>query len=97
MDQLTQHNASAAEELASTAEELTAQAERLQQLMAFFRVAEGEEAGWARGPAAPTPPAPRPPAPGRGLPSPATGRRGPEGNGHGGLAEVSAAWDFTRG
>jgi methyl-accepting chemotaxis protein len=37
-EQLTQRNASAAEELAATAEELAAQAEALQQLMAFFRL-----------------------------------------------------------
>ncbi|HEX8394417.1 MAG TPA: methyl-accepting chemotaxis protein [Longimicrobium sp.] len=41
LDQVTQRNASAAEELASTAEEMAAQAETLQQLMGFFRVAEG--------------------------------------------------------
>jgi methyl-accepting chemotaxis protein len=40
VDQVTQRNASAAEELASTAEELTAQAESLQQLMAFFQMNE---------------------------------------------------------
>jgi methyl-accepting chemotaxis protein len=47
VDQVTQRNASASEELASTAEELAAQAESLQQLMAFFRVAGEERA--ARG------------------------------------------------
>ena len=40
VDQVTQRNAAAAEELASTAEELSAQAETLQQLMAFFQVAQ---------------------------------------------------------
>lgn len=40
--QVTQLNASAAEELASTAEEMTAQAEALQQLMRFFRLAGAE-------------------------------------------------------
>jgi methyl-accepting chemotaxis protein len=39
VDQVTQRNASAAEELASTAEELAAQAESLQGLVAHFRVA----------------------------------------------------------
>jgi len=39
VDQVTQRNASASEELASTAEEMASQAESLQQLMAFFRVA----------------------------------------------------------
>jgi methyl-accepting chemotaxis protein len=38
VDQVTQRNASAAEELSSTAEEMASQAEGLQQLMAFFRV-----------------------------------------------------------
>jgi methyl-accepting chemotaxis protein len=37
MDQVTQRNASAAEELASTAEEMSSQSEALAQLMAFFR------------------------------------------------------------
>ncbi len=38
VDQVTQRNASASEELASTAEEMAAQAESLQQLMSFFRI-----------------------------------------------------------
>ena len=37
VDQVTQRNASSAEELSSTAEEMAAQAEDLQQLVAFFR------------------------------------------------------------
>ncbi|HET6762113.1 MAG TPA: methyl-accepting chemotaxis protein, partial [Longimicrobiaceae bacterium] len=41
MDQVTQRNASSAEELASTAEELSSQAEALQQLTAFFQVGDG--------------------------------------------------------
>jgi methyl-accepting chemotaxis protein len=53
VDQVTQRNASAAEELASTAEEMASQAESLQQLMAFFRVT-----GMAEAPA--KTPAPRP-------------------------------------
>ncbi|WP_224242700.1 methyl-accepting chemotaxis protein [Hyalangium gracile] len=40
VEQVTQRNASAAEELSATAEELSAQAETLQQLVSFFRVAE---------------------------------------------------------
>ncbi len=40
VDQVTQRNASASEELASTAEELSAQAEALSQLVSFFRVEE---------------------------------------------------------
>ncbi len=43
VDQVTQRNASAAEELSSTAEELAAQAESLQQLMGFFRVPESPQ------------------------------------------------------
>jgi methyl-accepting chemotaxis protein len=47
VDQVTQRNASSAEELASTAEEMTAQAEALRQLMEFFRLA-GAPAGAPR-------------------------------------------------
>jgi len=43
VDQVTQRNASAAEELASTSEEMASQAESLLQLMAFFKL--GEENG----------------------------------------------------
>ena len=39
VDNVTQRNASAAEELASTAEEMAAQAQALEQLVAFFRIA----------------------------------------------------------
>ena len=42
VDQVTQRNASASEELASTAEEMAAQAESLQETMRFFRL--GDEA-----------------------------------------------------
>jgi methyl-accepting chemotaxis protein len=65
VEQITQRNASAAEELASTAEEMAAQAEALQRLIAFFRVgrADGPSApddGAARVPEAPLlPPPPR--------------------------------------
>ncbi|HLL00157.1 MAG TPA: methyl-accepting chemotaxis protein [Myxococcaceae bacterium] len=45
VDKVTQRSAGAAEELASTAEELSAQAETLQQLMAFFKVGQGEARG----------------------------------------------------
>jgi methyl-accepting chemotaxis protein len=38
VDQVTQRNASAAEELSSTSEEMAAQAASLQELMSFFRV-----------------------------------------------------------
>jgi methyl-accepting chemotaxis protein len=40
VDQVTQRNASSAEELSSTAEEMAAQAEALQQLVGFFRTRE---------------------------------------------------------
>ena len=43
VDQVTQRNASAAEELSSTAEEMAAQAESLEQLMTFFRVEHGTQ------------------------------------------------------
>jgi len=43
VDQVTQRNASAAEEMSSTAEELSSQAEGLMQLMAFFRTADSAE------------------------------------------------------
>ncbi|HET6438720.1 MAG TPA: methyl-accepting chemotaxis protein [Anaeromyxobacter sp.] len=42
VDQVTQRNASSAEELASTAEEMSSQAEALQELIAFFHVKEGQ-------------------------------------------------------
>jgi methyl-accepting chemotaxis protein len=45
VDQVTQRNASAAEELSSTAEELAAQAESLQQMMTFFRISEEGHVG----------------------------------------------------
>jgi methyl-accepting chemotaxis protein len=70
VDQVTQRNASAAEELSSTAEEMSAQAESLQQLMAFFRLDE-RRAGERPVPRVPSRPAARPslPAP---RPAPAT-------------------------
>lgn len=43
VDQVTQLNASAAEELASTAEEMAAQADKLRRLIAFFRIEGMEE------------------------------------------------------
>ena len=45
VDQVTQRNASSAEELSSTAEEMASQAEALTQLMAFFRTGLGAEPG----------------------------------------------------
>ncbi len=44
VDQVTQRNASASEELASTAEEMASQAEALTQLMSFFKI-EGADEG----------------------------------------------------
>ena len=63
VDQVTQRNASAAEELSSTAEELAAQAESLQQMMTFFRTSEDSRGEFYA-------PVPRQPSP------PATGGRG---------------------
>lgn len=56
VDQVTQRNASAAEELSSTAEELSSQSEALLQLISFFQV-EGERGHHPR-PAAPARAAP---------------------------------------
>jgi methyl-accepting chemotaxis protein len=61
VDQVTQRNASASEELASTAEEMSAQAESLQELVAFFRVAGMENDGKRRSPR-PVAPAARAPS-----------------------------------
>jgi len=44
VDQVTQRNASSAEELASTAEEMASQAEALAQLVAFFKVSDAPKA-----------------------------------------------------
>jgi len=52
VDQVTQRNAAAAEELASTAQEMAAQAEALRQLMGFFRVGNGRADGPDHGPEA---------------------------------------------
>jgi ABC-type transporter Mla subunit MlaD len=56
----TQQTASASEELSATAEELSAQAQRLQDLMAFFRLAQdgaGRPRATGAGPAVPARPA----------------------------------------
>jgi methyl-accepting chemotaxis protein len=59
VDQVTQRNASASEELASTAEEMASQAESLQQLMGFFQVKGGHDlAAWRPAALAPRPQAP---------------------------------------
>ncbi|WP_235879987.1 methyl-accepting chemotaxis protein [Polyangium aurulentum] len=85
VDQVTQRNASAAEELASTAEEMSAQAETLQQLVSFFRVVQTDDRSLRHAPprAAANPqskggaravPAPATkPAPGRNAPPSARG------------------------
>ncbi len=52
LNQATQQNASASEELAATAEEMGSQAGELQALMAFFKIAQGQEAAPAVRPAA---------------------------------------------
>ncbi|WP_426752454.1 methyl-accepting chemotaxis protein [Myxococcus sp. Y35] len=67
VDQVTQRNASAAEELSSTAEEMATQAESLLQMMTFFRLADGS--GYTgRGAPMPKSPAPRlPSSPAKGL------------------------------
>ena len=44
LNQATQQNAGSSEELAATSEEMSSQAAQLQQLMAFFRVADGAAA-----------------------------------------------------
>ena len=49
VDQVTQRNATAAEEMSSTAEELSSQSEALMQLMAFFRTDESTEQSSSRG------------------------------------------------
>jgi methyl-accepting chemotaxis protein len=74
VDQVTQRNASAAEELSSTAEEMTSQAEALQQLMAFFLVKDhvGAAAHPRLAPHAPDGSAaahPAPPAPAKARPA----------------------------
>ncbi|MER2624348.1 MAG: hypothetical protein ABTS22_10480, partial [Accumulibacter sp.] len=44
LNQATQQNASASEELAATSEEMGGQAQQLQELMTFFRLADGGHA-----------------------------------------------------
>jgi methyl-accepting chemotaxis protein len=65
VDEVTQRNASAAEELSGTAEELASQAESLQQLISFFQVAGQHDLGAVR--------APRPVAPVVAHPAPVQG------------------------
>ncbi|HEV2351274.1 MAG TPA: methyl-accepting chemotaxis protein [Terriglobia bacterium] len=54
VDQVTQRNASSAEELSSTAEEMASHAESLQELMGFFQFGTQEEARPYRQPPAPS-------------------------------------------
>jgi methyl-accepting chemotaxis protein len=61
VDQVTQRNASAAEELSSTAEELSSQAESLQDLIGYFSVAEDGAAPRRLAPPAALRPAVAPP------------------------------------
>ena len=98
VDQVTQRNASAAEELSSTAEEMASQAESLQQLVAFFLVKEHAAAARLRAPHAPSaphagnghaPPAAAPGVPANGVAAPpartngANGTNGTNGPAHG--------------
>ncbi len=48
VDQVTQRNASAAEELTSTAEEMSRQAESLRRVIGFFRVKDGQDGAQRR-------------------------------------------------
>jgi methyl-accepting chemotaxis protein len=98
VDQVTQRNASAAEELSSTAEEMASQAETLQQLMAFFRVSGLAEPGPGRSTAS-LPPVPRantpaPVSPPR--PDALQAARAHGGNGSPLGAAAAADRDFTR-
>ena len=48
MDQVTQRNAAAGEELASTAEEVAAQAQSLQRMISFFIISRSDRDGGVR-------------------------------------------------
>jgi methyl-accepting chemotaxis protein len=72
VDQVTQRNASSAEELSSTAEEMASQAESLLQMMTFFRLGDGHE-HMHGGPRLRAPAARQPPSPMRGLQAAAQG------------------------
>ena len=89
VDQVTQRNASASEELASTAEEMAAQAESLQQLVSFFKVEGAEQAPAAKYAKAAAHAAPHTPF------KPAAYPRNGHGNGRE-LASVGSDQDFTR-
>jgi methyl-accepting chemotaxis protein len=68
VDQVTQRNASAAEELSSTAEEMASQAESLQHVVAFFALAEQAAAHGRVQPAAHAAPLPAAAAVAKGAP-----------------------------
>ncbi len=85
VDQVTQRNASAGEELASTAEEMSVQAESLQQLMGFFKLGEHAEHAPRRDRTAPAPAhAPAATAP---AVAPQAAAKPPRGNGHAALPD----------
>ena len=89
VDEVTQRNASASEELASTAEEMASQAEALQQTIGFFRIAgDREQQQVTARPVMVVPPVPRHTPPPAMLPIKPRASHG--GNGH----DVSG--DFTR-
>jgi len=92
VDQVTQRNASASEELASTAEEMAAQAESLSQLVSFFKVHGVEESATPRYATSAAKSAPHVPF----QPAAHPARNG-HGNGNGReLAGAAAGQDFTR-
>jgi methyl-accepting chemotaxis protein len=70
VDQVTQRNASAAEELSSTAEEMSSQAEALQQLVSFFQLTSLGHLAHAPAPRLAPPPARAAAAPHGALPAP---------------------------
>jgi methyl-accepting chemotaxis protein len=86
VDQVTQRNASASEELASTAEEMASQAEALQDVVSFFRVAGLEQATQRRGARVAAPQ----------VPAPLTGMEHHEGTGIARRAAANGAGDFKR-
>jgi methyl-accepting chemotaxis protein len=69
VDEVTQRNASAAEELSATAEEMAQQADGLRGLISFFELSEAAAADARRTPPPSARPASRPPAPATYLPT----------------------------
>ena len=74
----TQQNASASEELSATAEELAAQATQLQELMAFFRLAEDDDGLSVQGRASAAPKRSSKPSPTRRPAQPTANQRARE-------------------